>query len=300
MNAGLKFDHLSSRRNSIHSQSSSLSPTSITPSPTPPKARKNIFPRSDFIDATLNRKSESSDFTNPETEISLEPSLTDFGSNKNIMMKKNDSMRCDIRGLDGDKIIDNHMSATSMRTDREEYDLSTEHSPEYFMTHSGTLEGCERGSAFRTGNNINLHENENFNKNFDENLHENLNENKNINKESHFNINKNINNNIFNKNNNSNLNNNNHINNDINIKNESSRIDGSTINYSLGKFSPDYYGSQNPLKNINQNNNQNYNNYNQKESSKENHDENQNENKNESHSESEGSALCGPSSSLIR
>lgn len=224
--------------------------------------------------------------------------MTDFSSNKNIMMKKNDSIRCDIRGLDGNKIIENHMSATSMKTDREEYDLSTEHSPEYFMTHSGTLEGCERGSAFRTGHNLNLHENENFNNNFNENLHENSKEKKNINKEFHFNIDKNgnDNNNIINNNNNSNLNNNNHVNNDVNIKNESTRIDGSTINYSLGKFSPDYYGSHNPVKNINNNINQNNNYYNQKESSKENHNENQNENK----SESEGSALCGPSSSLIR
>ena len=198
-------------------------------------------------------------------------------------MKKNDGVRCDLGGLDGDKIIDNHMSATSMRTDREEIDLSTEHSPEYFMTHPGTLEGCERGSAFRTGHNLNLHENEN----------------ENINKEFYFNINNN-----GNKNNNIN----NHDN-YVNIKNESSRIDGSTINYSLGKFSPDYNGSHNPVNNINQNkdrmnHNQNHNYYNQKESLKKNQNNNQNnnqnENQNENYSESEGSALCGPSSSLIR
>ena len=275
---GFKFDQVPSRRNSIYSQSSSLSPHSLTPSPTPPKgSKKDIFPRSDFIDASLNRKSGSSEYTNPETDITFESSMShvDYNSSKNIMMmKKHNSVRYDIRELDGDKIIDNHMStsATSMRTDREENDLSMEHSPEYSVTHTGTLLGGERGRVHSIGNN----QNQNYNHHqINGNEMENENRNESINKDNHFNIDININKNIH--------------------RHESIGLDANSINYSLGKFSPEYNGSQNQNQNQNQIKNQNqcYNHQNQ------NLNLNQNQYQNEVESES-SSAISVPSSSLIR
>lgn len=278
---GFKFDQVPSRRNSIYSQSSSLSPHSLTPSPTPPKgSKKDIFPLSDFIDASLNRKSGSSEYTNPETDITFESSMShvDYNSNKNIMMmKKNSSVRYDVRELDGDKIIDNHMSmsATSMRTDREENDLSMEHSPEYSVTRPGTLQGGERGRVHSMGNNHNQNNNDNGNGNGNGNEKENENRNESINKDNHFNIdiNTNINKNIH--------------------RHESIGLDGNSINYSLGKFSPEYHGSQNQNQNQNKNQNQCYNYQNQ------NLNLNQHQNQNEIESKSSG-ALSVPSSSLIR
>ena len=274
---GFKLDQVPSRRNSIYSQSSSLSPHSLTSSPTPPKgSKKDILPRSDFIDASLNRKSGSSEYTNPETDITLESSIIDYNYNRNIMMKKSNSVRYDGRELDGDKIIDNHMSmsATSMRTDREENDLSMEHSPEYSVTHTGMLQGGVRGRGLSIGNN----QNEN-NQNQNNNQNENENENENINKDNHFNIdiNMNINKNIH--------------------RNESIGLDGNSINYSLGNFSPEYNGSQNQNQNQIKNQNQCYNHQNPNLNLNLNQHQNQNQNEVESES---SSAISVPSSSLTR